>query len=401
LVVDDILKVLYAPHKAFKKIIQEPKYLGALIVIILFAAAQTGYYYIGLSKSYSEQTMPVGDQGDIWTENATLWQATSGVVITNNYVDFINGTPTTYGAYDYYSNSSIEFLLNDSARIQMALRDLNGSVNCGADGFKNFSIRVKIVAPSIKPENVSLYLYSLSDSNFFYYDLTSTFSSSVADVWNNVTIPVGSGDWRSSNTAASWKNITSLKMDFTWSTNSSIDLRVDGLFFRGIFTNPVETYGSEYIIFNLVLRFSMQLIMQWFLLTGLMYLIIKGFKGNVLWKPLMVAVGFALVTMVIQALVLAAAYATLPTLYSPLELLAGVPGEVDAASQIFSNAVASVVLVESIVQIIVFVWVVALGTIITRTIASFSWVKSILVSAVAFVVTVEFLMPLLQAFFGF
>jgi hypothetical protein len=282
----------------------------------------------------------------------------------------------------------------------MALKDLGGQVNCGPDGFKNVSLRVKLVTPDVKPENVTLYLYSLSDSNFFYYDLTSLFPSSVIGVWNNITVPVGSKDWVSSNSASSWENITSLKIDFAWSTNSSIDLQVDGLFFRGIFKNPLEIYGSETVIFSLALSVSMQFVLEWLILTGLIYVIIKGLKGNVLWKPLMVAVGFALVTMVIQAVILVVTYMTLPNLYHPLEVLAGVPGELDVAYQVISNAIAFVSLVDGIVSIAVYVWTIALGAIITRAITAFGWLKSILVPAAAFVITVEFLLPLLLSLLG-
>jgi hypothetical protein len=394
LVVNEILKVLYAPHKVFKEIIQNPKYLGAFIVLILFAAAQTGLYYVGASKSYSELTKPAGDQGDIWTSNATLWKASSGVTITNNNVDFINATA-------YFGDSSVEFKVDDRSNIQLILSDLNGSVNCGADGFKNISLRVKLVTPDAKPESVTLYLYSLSDSNFFYYDLTNSFSNSTVNVWNNIILPVGSGDWLSSNAAASWENITSLKMDFTWPTNSSIDLRVDGLFFRGIFKNPIEVYGSEYVLLNFALNVSMQFVLQWLLLTGLMYVIIKGLKGNVIWRPLMVAVGFALITMVIQAVILVAAYATLPNLNYRVEVLAGIPGEFEVAYQPILDAIATVSLVSGIVQIAIYVWTITLGTIITRTITAFGWTKSIIVSAASFVITVEFLLPIILSFFGF
>jgi hypothetical protein len=406
LIVNDILKVLYAPHRAFKEIIQNPRYIGAFVVLILFVAAQTGFAYTYVSKSYSEQTMPAGDLGDVWTENATLWRASPGVNITNNYADFVNGTPTFIPTllfrtgFDYFGNSSIEFAVNDRNNIQMALSDLGGSVNCGADGFKNISVRIKLISPNVKPENVSLYLYSLSDSNFFYYDLTKNFSSSAVNVWNNITLPVGSGDWVSSNSVASWENITSLKMDFAWPTNSSIDLRVDGLFFRGIFKNPVEIYGSETVIFSIALSVAMQFVLQWLLLVGLMYVIIKGLKGNVLWKPLMVAVGFGLVTMVIEAVILVVTYMTLPNLYHPLEVVAGVPVEIDVAYQVISNATAFVSLVAGIISIAVYVWTIALGAVITRTITAFGWLKSILVSAAAFVITVEFLLPLLTSLLG-
>jgi hypothetical protein len=329
--------------------------------------------------------MPAGDQGDVWTENATLWAANPGVTITNNYADLINGS--------YYGSSSIEFAVNNSTSIQMALKDLGGSVNCGTDGFKNISVRVKLLTPDVKPENVTLNLYSLSDLNFFYYDLTSLFSSSTVNVWNNITIPLGSGDWVSSNTAASWENITSLKMDFAWSSNSSIDLRVDGLFFRGVFRDPLEIYGISYFGYS-ALNTITPFLFQWLLLTGLMYVIIKGLKGNVKWKPLMVAVGFALVAMVIEAITLSIAYTALfPRTNYPLEYLAGVPGESNAAAQVIMNEWASVSMVDGIVRIATYIWIAVLGGIVTRVITvtaevpGFGWLKSLLVSAASFALT--------------
>jgi len=377
LVANDILKVLYAPQKAFKEIVQNPRYLGPFILLIIFVVAQVGSSYVVASRSYIEQTMPAGDQGDVWTQNAALWQANSGVTVSNNTADYINGT--------YYGSISIEFSASNASSVWMELNNLDGSVDCGVDGFKNVSLRVKIVTPDVKPENVSLYLYSLSVSNF-YYDLTNAFSNSTVNVWNNITLPVGSGDWLSSNTAASWENITSLKMDFAWSSNSSIDLRIDGLFFRGVFKDPLEIYGVSYFATS-ALNAVTPFLFQWLLLTGLMYVIIKGLKGNVTWKPLMVAVGFALVTMVVQALILIVTYTTLPNIYYPLEVLAGVPGEFDVAYQVILNAIATVTLIGGIVQIAVYVWTIALGAIITRAITAFGWLKSLLVSGASFLLT--------------
>jgi hypothetical protein len=242
------------------------------------------------------------------------------------------------------------------------------------------------VTPDVKPENVSLYLYSLSASNF-YYDLTNAFSNSTVNVWSNIiTSPFDSGDWSNSSADAKWENITGLKMEFTWLSNSSIDLRLDGLFFRGNFKDPLEIYGVSYLATS-ALNAVTPFLFQWLLLTGLMYVIIKGLKGNVTWKPLMVAVGFALVTMVVQALILIVTYATLPNLYYPLEFLAGVPGEFDAARQVILNAIATVTLIGSIVQIAVYVWTITLGAIITRAITEFGWLKSLLVSGAGFLLT--------------
>ena len=59
LIIDDILKVIYAPHKAFKDIVTNPKYLGALIILLLFIGLEVGYEYSQFSKTYTEQTTPI------------------------------------------------------------------------------------------------------------------------------------------------------------------------------------------------------------------------------------------------------------------------------------------------------------------------------------------------------
>jgi hypothetical protein len=55
----DILQVIIAPHKAFKQIVTNPKYLGALIILLLFIGVQIGYEYVQFSRTYTEQTFPV------------------------------------------------------------------------------------------------------------------------------------------------------------------------------------------------------------------------------------------------------------------------------------------------------------------------------------------------------
>jgi hypothetical protein len=92
LILSDIAKVLYAPHKVFKQIIQNPKYAGAIIVFVLFVATQTAFYFSYYSKVYSEQTYPAGDQFGTLTQNSTLWTISSDAIISRNYDDLINST---------------------------------------------------------------------------------------------------------------------------------------------------------------------------------------------------------------------------------------------------------------------------------------------------------------------
>ena len=62
MILDDIPQVVYAPVKAFKKIIENPKYLGAIIILLLFIGVQIGYEYVQFSKTYTENTSPAVDQ---------------------------------------------------------------------------------------------------------------------------------------------------------------------------------------------------------------------------------------------------------------------------------------------------------------------------------------------------
>ncbi|MCW4045440.1 MAG: hypothetical protein NWE94_08000 [Candidatus Bathyarchaeota archaeon] len=389
MVADDILKVLYAPHKAFKKIIQEPKYLGPFVLLIIFVVAQLGSAYVIASKSYIEQTLPAVGQGDMWTQDSALWQASSGVVVSNNTLDYVNST--------YYGKNSVQFSASNLSSIWLELKDFGQSVNCGVAGFKNVSFRIKVASPSAKPECVTLHLYSLSGSSFTR-DLTSEFSASSGNVWSNITVQVGSGiGWTSSGAEAKWENITGIKLEFAWSSDQNVDLRVDGLFFRGIFMGPLEMYGVSYLASS-ALNAITPFLFQWLLLTGLIYVLIKGLKGNVVWKPLMVAVGFALVAVVVQAVILTGVYTTLPRISYPLEVLAGVSGEFQIAYQVILDSIATVSTISGYIQIAIYVWIVALGALIVRDITAqpvqnapsfqqFGWMKSLLTSVASFLLT--------------
>lgn len=380
MILTDILKVLYQPHKVFKQIVQNPKYLGAIIVLLLFVAAQVAFQYTQYSKVYYEQTSPEINKLGTWTENATLWRGNSGIAITTNYDDFINNA--------FYGNGSLQFAHSNSNNMSIALSGIN-QVDCGPTGFQNLSMRIKIVAPQASPEKVTLTLYSLSDANYFQYDLTSNFSNSSAiSLWNNLTVPVGSGNWQNSGTPQ-WQNITALKFDFAFSASSNITVRMEGLFFRGVYETPIQTDSIGFLIYVLQLVFP-QFLFEWLILTGLLYIVIKGLKGTLTWKPLFVAVGFALIVIVAQTLLSIAATAALPAHnYYPVELMTGVPGEAQAIANTLTSTTATYSTILVVLQLATYVWISAVNAIVVRTlIPEFSWSKSALASAVSLVVTI-------------
>jgi hypothetical protein len=184
---------------------------------------------------------------------------------------------------------------------------------------------IKQVSPQTTPQNATLTLYSLADTNSYTYDLTSQLSSSSnRDQWNTIIIPVGPNaqGWSASGTPV-WSNITSLVLNFNYPSDSSVTIRIGSLFFRGEYLTPVQ-YGSLGLVIQFLQVFSLQFVFTWFVLAVLIYAFCRVLKNAVLWKPIFVALGLAMVVMVIRALINLAASATLQTAYYPFDLSLGV-----------------------------------------------------------------------------
>jgi hypothetical protein len=88
---DDILKVLYAPHKVFKQIVANPKYLGVIVILVLFIGLQIGYEYSQFSNARLELTSPVAGLMQTYI-NATSWDSGPNLELSNNFDDYFNNT---------------------------------------------------------------------------------------------------------------------------------------------------------------------------------------------------------------------------------------------------------------------------------------------------------------------
>jgi len=371
----DILKVIYAPHKAFKGIIQNPKYFGPTLIVILFIAASMGSTYAAISKTCIEKTLPDGKLLDEWTENRTLWTSNAGRTESN---DSMNGS--------YYGNKSIAFSITNNTEVWAQLKDI-GPVNCsGPDGYSKLSFRIKWTNPEVKPANATIQLLSTISSEYFSYNLTGALPNFTYNVWNNLTLPLISDGWSNSSSAASWDNITGLKLDFAWVDSSNITLVVDGVFFRGNFNSLLESAATAFLVNYAFMAFT-QILLVWVILTGLIYLMGRGLGGSVLWKPVLIVIGFTLVPMVIQSLVNTAAYLSSPTVHYPLELIGGVSGESDIAFNAILEQTWLTSQIMRYTQVAVYVWTIALCSLAVRVLTGFGWAKSFLIGAAAYLIT--------------
>ncbi len=373
--IPNVLEVIYAPHKAFKKIAEKPSYVGPAIIILILVLANIGFAYVAMSKTNLEMTLPNGLNQDEWTQNSTVW-ASSAIVSESN--DSIIGS--------YYGNASIAFATTNNAQIWMWLDNI-GPVNCSSQGgFNQVSFRLKQLSPQDEPQNASIYLFSANTSDFFYYNLTQYVSNAAVNTWNNLTLPLVSG-WSANGTNADWNQITGLKLEFDWTNNSNTTMLVDGLFFHGIFQSWLDQAGIGYLL-SYTSTSVMQFVITWVVFSGLLFLVGRTLGGKMIWKLLLVAVGFILITLVVQALINVASYATLPQLNYPFSVMGGVASEGKAAYDLILEQTAQVRMITSVVQIAIWVWTIALGALVLRFTAELKLVKSILASVVAYIVTI-------------
>lgn len=397
----DILKVLYAPQKVFKQIVQNPKYWGPLLVLIVFTGVQTGLYYAQYSRTYYEQTQPAIGQLSTWTENTSLWATTPTATVSTNVLDVMNTT--------FYGNTSLQFDLSNSSSLSFSISDLNGSVNCGPTGYQELYLQIKVVQPTTTPSSAIITLFS-GPSNYFQTDLTSALSNETSSIWRNLTIPVSSGNWQSIG-APSWDSITGVNITLSFPESSNITVRIGGLFFRGFYQTPIQIYGVAGFTASVIFSALFTFIIQWLSLSVVFFIVIKLMKGPVTWKPVFVTIAFALVTMIVQTLIILLTTATLPAqIYYPFEFAYGfqvtytpqVVALFSAASQSNYNTViapqlATLTQVTAIVVVATYVWITLIGSTIVHAITEFSWTKSLLSSATSVVLT-YIILSLLSAF---
>ena len=369
-----ILKTLYAPHKAFKEIIENPKYLGPLLIIVVFVASNFGFYYAFVSKVSFEQTAPDYQKADEWTESKTFWNSTAAISESS---DHINGS--------YYGNVSIAFAVSNESKIRADLEGI-GPIDCAnPDGFNLVSFRVKWTSPEAKPSNMSIKLLSNSSSNCFIYKTMLDPFNVTYNIWNNLTIPLNTSDWTSFGPEPNWSKITGFSFEFAWNEDYSINVLLDGLFFHGPTKSGLATFGgTASFIFTFGINSFMQFAATWIILSGLIYLMAKLLRGKLSWKPLFILIGFVLVTMVITAVIGAVAvYVFIPNTHASFGTLVNVAGEEEATKNYIAEQYNRFYFAEYYRFVFALVWAMPLVAVAIHTLTEMSWPRSAAVGIIA------------------
>jgi hypothetical protein len=328
LVIKDVFGVIYAPHKTFKRIAQNPKYLAIAVIILLFVSLQTTYYYSYYSKVKYEQTVPPLLELNAFTAPSTTaldsifppqvnkpWTTPQGASITINDDDYIS--------QNFYGNNSLQFILYNGNRLSATLEQFGYLANCDRDGFTSLSMSIKQGSKEAAlPTKGIVTLYTENGtSNYFILDITSMLKNSNYDEWTNLTIPVGnpSAEWQSTGTP-NWSEVTGLQLDLTYPESSNINILLQGIFFRGQYLTQVNTLGTGSFLGYAAYSIVIQIAFQWLILTAIAYILFKCFKATgIIWRPLFIVMGFTLMALVIVAAIGILSTLTLQTVSYPYD----------------------------------------------------------------------------------
>ena len=380
--IPNILEVIYAPQKAFRKMAENPTIIAPILIIAIFLVANLGYAYVSASKVFVEQTVPNGLNQDEWTQNSTLW--TSNAQMSESS-DVVNGSK--YLSFQYYGNTSLAFSTINADHVWMKLDGI-GTVNCSnPNGYDKLSFRLKRTSPMAKPANVTLQLFSGNSLENFFQSLGDDFADSTHNAWANETILLASENWSQTSSTPKWDSITGLRLEFTWTEISNQTILIDGLFFHGPLLSGIDLYGTSYLL-NVVFAGVMQFTITWVILSGLIYFMSKSFGGKLVWRVMLIVIGGTLITMTVLALMNAIATATVSGVNYPFELVAGFRGEAtaDAAYNRILDQTAWVDIVGRYGWIVIQIWTAVLCSVAVHVLAAFSWTKSFLIGATAYVI---------------
>jgi len=338
---------------------------------------------------------PATELSAFTTANSTQRIIAQGTTVTQNINDFINQT--------YYGNNSLQFAATNTNSLTASLEQFGYTADCGQDGFTDLNINIKQVSPSVAPQSAMLTLYTANGtSSYFTLDITSMLAGNLGE-WNNLTIPVGTTDWQSTG-SPNWSEVTGLKLDLTYPSNTDITIRLQGLFFRGQFLTQIDALGIGTFLGFAAYSIVIQALFQWIILAAVSYLILKGLKAaNLVWRPLFIVMGFVLIALVITSVIALLGSLTLPTVFYPYDfppyasllypefIITGASPSSLVTYESIVAATTTYTTISTAITVFMYVWQVALVTFAVKAISGFSYAKSIATAAGTVILTIVIL----------
>ena len=394
----DIFKVIYSPIKAFREVMQKPRYVGPALIIIISLCLTVGTQYVSISKQYVETINPSSPR-DAWTNMtspSSLWVTNIGnaTSVSNENSDFLAG------------NYSVRSAVVNSSEILLETTSI-GTVNCSdPDGYRTLYYKLMYNASSLTQTNLTasaaeLRLFSLNnESDYYEFNLLSNgtryLNSSQTWINANVTLNFASGPGWTTHGTPNQENITGVEFLLQFPENGSSSMYLNDLYFGGKYEILYGVVGFSYWAASTAISSISDILLRWLIFAGLLWVTIKVFhsQGTLSLKTLLVIVGYAFAIMFVYVTVDILSISQLPILYFPNKVIYPLTGqEISAASQLTSNIYNAYWTPTAAYGVFIgawylsHVWTIALFTIALKTtITDISWKKAALISAIAYVI---------------
>jgi hypothetical protein len=400
----DIFKVIYAPLKAFREILGNPRYVGPIIIIIISVLLAFGTQYAQFSKIYVETIAPsnrvawtnMTDPASMWTSNGRVDKASTSLFQT----DILVGN---YSVIANISNSS-----------ELWLKSNIEAVNCSEDsGFT--TLYYKLMYTHVLSQNVSaatLRLFSLgNESNFFEFNLLSSasyLSKSLTWVDANVTLVSG---WTVGSGSPDWSNITGIEFLLQF-PQASLSLQLNDLHFGGKYESYISVVGIDNIVFGSMTNLVVDTVLRWIIFAGMLWLTIKTFHTDGSpFKILLVIVGYVFVVSFVLDPINLLLITQLPAIRFPFSVTYFLNPNLLSARELdtagaaigsisdkawYSTPTYALLNALSILSV---VWTVALAVLGIKALQTFSWKKTVLIGVIAYLMAFS-LQFFVQTFLG-
>jgi hypothetical protein len=360
LVGQEILEVLYAPVKAFKKIIEKPDFKGVAIVLLLVIASAIAVQYVASSKQFLEMQLP---EDENWTEelfDQHVWTSNGG--LSRDALNYQVG------------NSSISSIASNSS-IWLKLAAIE-PINCleGTEYTELFFWMNWTTDAGAAPFSGTIKLFSGSENSYFEQDIASLLGSN--SEWTNATLSIGSSQGWDSVNSPDWENITGVELELVWADSTNLSVNVDGLVFRTFVTSIAM--GTFYIeLISVIIQAGM----TWVVWGGLLIIIAKLFNEDLgKWNIFFIIIGYVFIVTVITNIITGILATNLPELTYVL----------DPTSTYYYARNATVWSENLGYQLLTpllwigYVWTTGLSAVVIHEMKEMPWGKALTIAAIAF-----------------
>jgi len=392
----DIFKVIYSPVKAFREVLENPRYVGPVLIIIISLFLTMGTNYVSVSKHYVETITPTSPR-DAWTnmtDPSLMWitNASVGSVagVSNANSDLLAGN---YSVGAIVTNASEVWLKTNATSI--------GTINCSNSGFRTFYYKLMYVgfnqtqAPQ-NPQSASLRMFSYNnESRYFEFDLLSNSQRylNTSQAWIDANLILS--DWKEINvSAADWSNITGFEFVLVFPQTGQLFLYLNDLHFGGKYELLTDAVGFSYWLSSTLVGSAFDIFLRWLIFAGLLWLTVKVFKseGGSPFRTLLIVVGYAFAIAFVYVPIDILSVSQLPLLYFPDKVIFPLTGRELAASSLATSNIYATYWTSTVPYNIFIgvwyashVWTIGLFSIALKILQNFSWKKAVLISAMAYI----------------